>query len=147
MKKTAKTLIKSVVTLLAAYPMSRNDFRFKKFFNTLYVITMFFGGGLIPTYLLMIQLGFMNSFWVYIIPGLFSCYYMMLASSYIQSIPEALFESARIDGAREIKIFTSMVVPLAMPMLACIAVYIGVGHWNSWFSAGLAYISSILVRR
>ena len=126
-----------IANALLGYIVSCRQFYGRKFMRLLFMITMYFGGGLIPTYLLMIQLGFMNSFWVYIIPGLFSCYYMMLASSYIQSIPEALFESARIDGAREIKIFTSMVLPLAMPMLACIAVYIGVGHWNSWFDASL----------
>ena len=109
----------------------------RKFMRILFIITMYFGGGLIPTYLLMLELGFMNNFLVYIIPGLFSCYYMLLASSYIQNIPEALFESARIDGASELKTFVRIVIPLAMPMLACIAVYIGVGHWNSWFDVSL----------
>ena len=131
------TIISVAVTMLAAYPMSLPDFKGKAIFNTLFVITMFFSGGLIPTYLLMLELGFMNNFLVYIIPGLFICYYMLLASSYIQNIPEALFESARIDGASELKTFVRIVIPLAMPMLACIAVYIGVGHWNSWFDVSL----------
>ena len=122
---------------LLGYIVSCRQFYGRKFMRILFVVTMYFGGGLIPTYLLMLQLGFMNSFWVYIIPSLFSCYYMMLASSYIQSIPDALFESARIDGASELRIFWQMVLPLAMPMLACIAVYIGVGHWNSWFDVSL----------
>ena len=131
------TILGGVITLLAAYPMSRPDFRGRGFFNVIFVITMFFGGGLIPTYLLMVRLGFMNTFWVYIIPSLFSAYYMLLTSSYIQGLPEALFESARIDGAGEITIFGKIVLPLSTPMLACIALYAGVGHWNSWFDVSL----------
>ena len=122
---------------LLGYIVSCRQFYGRKFMRILFIITMYFGGGLIPTYLLMLELGFMNNFLVYIIPGLFSCYYMLLASSYIQNIPEELFESARIDGASELKTFVRIVIPLAMPMLACIAVYIGVGHWNSWFDVSL----------
>ena len=105
--------------------------------RVLFLITMYFSGGLIPTYLLMIRLGYINSFAVYIVPALFSSYYMLLASSYFQSIPDALFESARIDGASELRNFWSIAVPLAKPMVACIAVYIAVGPWNSWFDVSL----------
>ena len=126
-----------ICNALLGYIVSCRQFYGRKFMRILFIITMYFGGGLIPTYLLMLELGFMNNFLVYIIPGLFSCYYMLLASSYIQNIPEALFESARIDGANELKTFVRIVIPLAMPMLACIAVYIGVGHWNSWFAASI----------
>ena len=126
-----------ICNALLGYIVSCRQFYGRKFMRILFIITMYFGGGLIPTYLLMLELGFMNNFLVYIIPGLFSCYYMLLASSYIQNIPEALFESARIDGANELKTFVRIVIPLAMPMLACIAVYIGVGHWNSWFDVSL----------
>ena len=126
-----------ICNALLGYIVSCRQFCGRKFMRILFIITMYFGGGLIPTYLLMLELGFMNNFLVYIIPGLFSCYYMLLASSYIQNIPEALFESARIDGANELKTFVRIVIPLAMPMLACIAVYIGVGHWNSWFDVSL----------
>jgi putative aldouronate transport system permease protein len=109
----------------------------RKLIRTVFIITMYFGGGLIPTYLLMIRLGFMNTFAVYWVPGLFSAYYMILASSYIQNIPDSLFESARIDGASELRILFQFVIPLCVPMLACIAIYIGVGHWNSWFDVNL----------
>lgn len=122
---------------LLGYIVSCKQFYGRKFIRLLFIVTMYFGGGLIPTYLLYISLGYMNSFAVYWVPALFSCYYMMLASSYIQDLPDALFESARIDGASELTIFWKLVVPLAMPMLACIAVYIGVGHWNSWFDVSL----------
>lgn len=122
---------------LLGYIVTCKQFYGRKFMRVVFIVTMYFGGGLIPTYLLMLQLGFMNSFAVYWVPALFSCYYMLLASSYIQNLPDALFESARIDGASELTIFRTLVVPLAMPMLACIAVYIGVNHWNSWFDVSL----------
>ncbi len=126
-----------VCNSLLGYIVSCRTFYGRKFMRMLFIITMYFSGGLIPTYLLMIRLGFMNSFAVYWVPALFSAYYMMLAASYIQNLPDALFESARIDGASELKTFVKIVLPLAMPMLACIAVYIGVGQWNSWFDVSL----------
>jgi len=122
---------------LLGYIVSCRNFAGRRFLRLLFVITMYFSGGLIPTYLLMIRLGLQNTFSVYIIPSLFSCYYMLLASSYIQNIPDSLFESARIDGASELRTFVSVAVPLAMPMLACIAIYIGVAQWNSWFDVSL----------
>lgn len=122
---------------LLGYIVSCRTFYGRRFMRLLFIITMYFSGGLIPTYLLMMRLGFQNTFSVYIIPNLFSCYYMLLAASYIQSIPDSLFESARIDGASELRTFFKVVIPLAMPMLACIAIYIGVSQWNSWFDVSL----------
>lgn len=122
---------------LLGYIVSCRRFYGRKFMRILFLVTMYFSGGLIPSYLLNVRLGFMNTFAVYIIPGLFSAYYMLLASSYIQGLPESMFESARIDGASEITVFTKIVLPLSRPMLACLAVYIGVGHWNSWFDVSL----------
>ncbi len=122
---------------LLGYIVSLRHFYGRKFMRLLFIVTMYFSGGLIPTYLLMLKLGMSGSFQAYWVPSLFSCYYMLLASSYIQGLPDALFESARIDGASELKTFTSIALPLAMPMLACIAVYIGVNHWNSWFDVSL----------
>jgi putative aldouronate transport system permease protein len=124
-------------TALLGYIVSCKRFMGRKFMRTVFIITMYFSGGLIPTYLLMIRLGFMNTLAVYWVPSLFSAYYMILASSYIQTIPDSLFESARIDGASEIRILLQFVIPLCLPMLACIAIYIGVGHWNSWFDVNL----------
>ncbi|MEG1875296.1 MAG: carbohydrate ABC transporter permease [Angelakisella sp.] len=122
---------------LLGYIVSCKDFMGRRFMRLLFLFTMYFGGGLIPTYLLMLKLGFVNSLAVYIIPSLFSAYYMLLTASYIQNIPDALFESARMDGASEFRIFLQFVIPLSVPMLACIAIYIGVGHWNSWFDVSL----------
>ena len=103
----------------------------------LFLITMYFGGGLIPVYLLMTRLGLVNTLAVYWVPSIFSAYYMLLCASYVQNLPEALFEAARVDGASELCIFTRFVLPLSVPMLACIAIYVGVGHWNSWFDVNL----------
>ena len=131
------TLSGVLCNALLGYIVSCRHFYGRKFMRVLLLVTMYFSGGLIPTYLLMLRLGFMNTFAVYWVPALFSCYYMLLASSYIQGIPDAVFESARIDGASELHTFSRIVIPLAMPMLACIAVYIGVNHWNSWFDVSL----------
>jgi len=122
---------------LLGYIVSCRTFYGRKFMRILFLITMYFSGGLIPTYLLMIRIGFMNSFNVYWIPSIFSAFYMLLTSSYIQNLPESLFESARIDGCSELKIFSTIVLPLCVPMLACIAVYIGVDQWNAWFDVSL----------
>lgn len=122
---------------LLGYIVSCRGFYGRRFMRVLFLITMYFGGGLIPTYLLMLRLGLMNTFAVYWVPSIFSAYYMLLTSSYIQNLPEALFESAKIDGCSELRVFAQIVMPLSIPMLACIAVYIGVGQWNSWFDVSL----------
>jgi putative aldouronate transport system permease protein len=98
---------------------------------------MYFGGGLIPTYLLFSQLGLMETFTVYWLPGLFGAYYMMLIASYMQGLPEGLTESARIDGASEMRIYFSIMIPLCRPVLAAVSVMLIVNHWNSWFDVML----------
>ena len=103
----------------------------------LFVITMYFSGGLIPTYLLMLRLNLVNSFAVYWVPSLISAYYMLLMSSYIQSIPESLGESARIDGASELLIYFRIIIPVSIPVFAAVAVYVAVGQWNAWFDTAL----------
>lgn len=137
----ARTVVGTVTgvfcSALLGYIVSCKTFAGRKFMRILFIITMYFSGGLIPTYLLMIKLGFMNTFSVYWVPSLFSAYYMLLTSSYIQNLPDSLFESARIDGASELTIFIKLVIPLCIPMLACIAIYIGVAQWNSWFDVNL----------
>lgn len=120
-------------TGLLAYVTTIRRFRGRGFLRKVFVFTMYFSGGLIPTYLLFVNLKLTNTFWVYIIPGLFSAYYMLLISSYIQGIPEALFEAARIDGCSEMGIYLKIVLPVCVPVFAAIAVYLAVGHWNSWF--------------
>ena len=136
-----RTVIGTTATVLGSaalgYIVTCQSFMGRKFMRLLFIVTMYFSGGLIPTYLLMIQLGFVNTLSVYWVPSIFSAFYMILASSYIQNIPEALFESARMDGARELRILIQFVIPLSLPMLACIAIYAGVGQWNAWFDVNL----------
>ena len=137
LRTTIGTVTAVLGNALLGYIVSCQNFAGRKFMRILFLITMYFGGGLIPTYLLMTNLGLVNTLTVYWLPSIFSAYYMMLCASYIQNIPEALFEAARVDGASEIRIFTQFVLPLSKPMLACIAIYSGVGHWNSWFDVNL----------
>ena len=136
-----RTVIGTVTAVLGnallGYIVSCRQFAGRKFMRIIFLITMYFGGGLIPTYLLMTKLGLVNTLTVYWFPSIFSAYYMLLCASYIQNLPEALFEAARVDGASELCIFTRFVLPLSVPMLACIAIYVGVGHWNSWFDVNL----------
>ncbi len=129
------TVISVAVTLLAAYPMSRQDFKGKGFFNTIYVITMFFGGGLIPTYLLISNLGMLDTIWAVLIPGAFSVWNMIIARTYYQGIPSDLQEAAEIDGANEMVFFFKILLPVCTPIIATIAMWQFVGMWNSYFDA------------
>jgi len=135
------TIISVIVTLLAAYPMSRADFKGKGFFNTIYVITMFFGGGLIPTYLLISNLGMLDTIWAVLIPGAFSVWNMIVARTYYQGIPRDLQEAAEIDGANEMVYFFKILMPVCMPIIATISMWQFVGMWNSYFDA-LIYLNS-----
>jgi putative aldouronate transport system permease protein len=105
----------------------------KRFMRILFMFTMYFGGGMIPTYLVILKLGLLNTFHVYWLPYLISPYYMLLFSSYLNQLPESLFEAARVDGASELRIFVQIVVPIAVPVLAAVSIYLVVGQWNSWF--------------
>lgn len=129
------TIISVTVTLLAAYPMSRPDFKGKGFFNVMFVITMFFGGGLIPTYLLISDLGMLDTMWAILIPGAFSVWNMIIARTYYMGIPHDMEEAAEIDGASEMVYFFKILLPLCMPIIATIAMWQFVGMWNSYFDA------------
>ena len=99
----------------------------------LFVITMYFGGGMIPIYLLFIKLHLTESFNVYWIPDIFNAYFMLIIAAYMQEIPESLSESARMDGAGELRIFFKIMLPICIPVIAAVCVFTAVGHWNSWF--------------
>ncbi|MBP5292035.1 MAG: carbohydrate ABC transporter permease [Lachnospiraceae bacterium] len=135
------TIISVVVTLLAAYPMSRADFKGRGFFNTIFVITMFFGGGLIPTYLLISRLGMLDTIWAILIPGAFSVWNMIIARTYYMGIPKDLQEAAEIDGATEMVYFFQILLPVCTPIIATIAMWQFVGMWNSYFDA-MIYLNS-----
>ena len=135
------TILSVVVTLLAAYPMSRTDFKGRGFFNTIYVITMFFGGGLIPTYLLISNLHMLDTIWAILLPGAFSVWNMIIARTYYMGIPRDLQEAAEIDGANEMVYFFKILLPVCTPIIATIAMWQFVGMWNSYFDA-MIYLNS-----
>ena len=134
------TFVSVAVTLLAAYPMSQKDFKGRKFFNTIFIITMFFGGGLIPTYQLVNHLGLLNSMWALILPGCFSVWNMIIARTYYQGIPAELKEAANVDGASEVLYFFKILLPVCTPVIAVLALWQFVGMWNSYFDA-LIYLN------
>ena len=129
------TVISVGVTMLAAYPMSRADFKGRGFFNIIFMITMFFGGGLIPTYLLIGNLGLLDSMWAVILPGAFSVWNMVIARTYYRGIPGELREAADVDGANEIVFFFKILPPVCTPVIAVLALWQFVGMWNSDFDA------------
>jgi len=130
------TAINLCVTAACAYPLSRKDFPFRRFFMVLFVITMYFGGGLIPSYIVNINLGLINNIWVMVIPGAMSVYYMILVRTFmINSIPGELFEAASIDGCSDAYYFFAIMLPLMKPIIAVVGLYYAVGHWNAYFGA------------
>ncbi len=134
------TIFNLVATTIAAYPLARRHFFARRFFNFFIAFTMYFGGGLIPTYLMITSLGLYNTRWVMIIPSLLSTYNTMVCRSAFAGIPEELMESAAIDGANEWRTFFSIAIRLITPTLAVLTLYYAVGHWNNFFTA-LLYIS------
>lgn len=137
----ARTLIGTplavLVTSALAYVMTRKDLVARKPLNLIFVFTMYFGGGMVPYYMVLKNLGLLDNFLVYILPGLLSVYNMILVRNYIEGMPEALFEAARIDGANDLTIFFRIVIPLAKPIIMTIALFVAISQWNSWFDAYL----------
>ena len=134
------TAVSVMITVLAAYPMSRKDFRGRSVFNVIFVITMFFGGGLIPTYLVISDLGLLNSMWAIILPGAFSVWNMIIARTYYGNVPAELREAAQMDGTNEVTYFFKILLPVCKPMIAVLVLWQFVGMWNSYFDA-MVYLS------
>lgn len=133
LRVTVGTATSVLATSLLAYLVTIKSFSGKKFMRRLFIITMYFSGGLIPFYMLIVKLGMIDSFAVYILPGLFSAYHMLIIASYMQDIPYSLSESAMLDGAGVFTIFWKIIIPVCVPVIAAICVFTAVGHWNSWF--------------
>ncbi|MFD1433022.1 carbohydrate ABC transporter permease [Lacticaseibacillus yichunensis] len=132
----AGTMVNLIVTTLGAYPLSRKDFVGKGPITIFFTITMFFSGGLIPTYLVNQQLGILNTIWVMILPGALSVYNMILMRTYFQAnIPNELLESAYVDGANDLQLLWRVVLPLSTPIIAVMAMFYGVGRWNDYYTA------------
>ena len=131
----AFAVISVFVTILAAYPMSKKELVGRNFFNVIFLITMFFSGGLIPTFILINQLHMVNTVWAILIPGAFNVWNMILARTYYQSIPKELREASALDGANEIQHFFQIMLPVCKPIIAVLLLYQFVGMWNSYFDA------------
>ena len=124
-----------IVLVLTGYPLSKKDLKGRNVYMTLWIITMFFSGGMIPNYFLIRTLGLLNNRWSLILPGLVSCYNLILMKNYIQGLPGSLEEAALIDGANDLMVLIRIVLPLSAPILATLGLFTAVGYWNSYFNA------------
>ena len=127
------TVLQVSTTALLAYVLSIKDFLFGKSVSFFYVITMYLGAGLIPTFLWFRELHLINTFAVYVVPGIISAFNLLVLRTYMKDIPESLRESAQLDGASHMKVFFKIYLPLSKPVLATVALFVAVGHWSSWF--------------
>jgi putative aldouronate transport system permease protein len=123
------------MTVAGAYPLSRKQFFGRGVFTFFIAVTMFFSGGLIPTYLIMRSYRLLNTFWVMVIPGAISTWNMIIMRTFFQNIPTELEEAAVIDGCTDIGVLVRVILPLSTASLMTIGMFYAVGHWNSWFSA------------
>jgi putative aldouronate transport system permease protein len=130
------TTINVFMTVIGAYPLSRKNLIGRNFFTFFITFTMFFSGGLIPSFLLIKNLGLYNTRWAMVLPGAVSAWYIIIARTYFQSsIPDGLIDAAKIDGCNDISILFRIVIPLSAPIIAVLALFYAVGHWNSFFNA------------
>ncbi|WP_339316728.1 carbohydrate ABC transporter permease [Paenibacillus sp. FSL R10-2734] len=128
-------IITVLVSICAGYALSDERLKGKGFFMTLFIITMFFGGGLIPTYLLVKNLGLLDTIWAVIIPGAVNVWNIILSRTFFKGVPNEMKEAANVDGASEMRIFFSVVLPLSKPIVFVLALYAFVGQWNAYFDA------------
>lgn len=136
------TVISMVLTLFAAYPLSRDDFRGKKIFTIIILFTMMFSGGLIPTYLLVKNLGLMDTIWAVVLPGAVNAYNIIVARTFFaNTIPKELQEAAEMDGCSDFRFFIRIVIPLSTPIIAVLSLWVVVGLWNSYFGP-MIYLNS-----
>ncbi len=135
----SRTILGTVIALsftsIVAYAMSRKELPFKKAIYMINIFTMFFSGGLIPFYFIIKLIGMYNTYWLYLIPCMYSVYNMIILSNYFASLPEELREAAVLDGAGEWRILITVAVPLSTPVLATVGMWIAIGHWNSFFDS------------
>lgn len=131
------TSVNMILTVLGAYVLSRRDLYFKRFIMGMFLFTMYFSGGLIPTYLTVKSIGLDNSLWALILPGAVSTFNLIIMKTGFESIPSSLMEVAQIDGAGEVVLLLKIILPLSKPVLAVICLYYAVANWNAWFNAAI----------
>jgi putative aldouronate transport system permease protein len=127
------TAVTVFCTAVVSYGLSHNELKLRKVYLGLVIFAMYFSGGVIPYFMVLRTFGLINNFLVYIVPGAINLFYVIVAISFFQGIPKELGESARIDGASEMKIFLRIILQVSKPLLATIAIFTAVGHWNSWY--------------
>lgn len=137
LRTLAGTFLGLLSGTMLGYVLSRIDFQGRKFMSTFLALTMYFSGGMIPVFILIRDLNMMNSFLVYIIPGMVSAFNVFVIRSFIDSLPYSLQESAKLDGANDFTIYYKIILPLCKPVLATIALFLAVGQWNSWLDTYL----------
>ncbi|MCX7884498.1 MAG: carbohydrate ABC transporter permease [Caloramator sp.] len=131
--------IGTLVSAMTAYPLSKKDMPGKKIFTYLFLFTMFFGGGLVPEYLLLKKLHMLDTYWALFLPGCISVWNILVIKNFYKGIPDSLEESAKIDGASDLTVFFKIILPLSKPILATIALFLAVGFWNDFFGS-IVYI-------
>ncbi len=124
-----------LVTAMVAYALSRDRLIFRRGYSLVAIITMYFNGGIIPFYLVLQNFGLLNSFWVYIIPQLFGVFNALLFMAFFRQMPRELEEAAKLDGANDFQIFWRIALPIAKPVVATVALFVAVSHWNDWFTS------------
>jgi ABC-type glycerol-3-phosphate transport system permease component len=129
----AGTVFTVISSMFLGYLFTKNEMPFRKFMYRALMVTMYVSGGLIPSYLAIRSYGLLNNFWVYILPGMISAYYVILIKTFVEQLPASVEESAMLDGAGIIRIFFLIIIPMSMPIVATIAVFAGVAQWNAWF--------------
>lgn len=141
LRTVSGTLLSVLFTAVLAYGLSRHELMGRKYYMVFCVVTMYFSGGLIPTFLLLREFGMMDTFWVLIIPGMISVYNMIIFRTFFLGLPAGLAESARIDGCNHIGVLIRIILPISGPVVATLSLFTAVYHWNDWFSASI-YINN-----
>ena len=134
------TFLSLLITTMAGFALKQKDLPGNKILTMLITFTMLFGGGMIPTYIQYNNLHLLNSFWVYVVPGLISVTYLLMVRTFFEGIPDSLEESAKLDGCGYFKVYTTIMMPLSKPVIAVVGLYTAVNHWNDWF-AGAFYMN------
>ena len=129
------TALGVLFTTLVAYGISFKDLIGRKAYMTFIIISMYFSGGIIPYYTLLRELHLIDTFWVYVVPGMLNLFYITIGRTFFEGIPDSLRESAKIDGASELRIFARIIMPISKPFMATLALFVGVGHWNNWYDS------------
>ena len=133
----ARTVIATVLGLVCngmlAFALTRKELLGRRFFNQIFIITMYVNGGLIPYYIQINNIGLINNFWVFVLPAAISVYYTLIIKSYFNNLPESIEESAKLDGCNEFQTFIKIILPMSLPVFAAIGVYYAIAQWNSWW--------------